>query len=561
MNPFVPVETWLYRLNNLDKEFRQTLFKIYGSDETVLAARKDLLQKALALYRSRFGNDPVRVFRCPGRVNLRGMHVDTHGGYLNLITHHRETVLVVSLIDDTRCTFVNINAEYEEVHFDALEVTQFPADTRDWDRVLTSSAVKDLIRERRGHWCNYLQGVFARVAHAAQRPLSRGVRAVVASDLPAGAGLSSSHSVCTGLLYALCGLFGVSLSDAEQILCVRDAEWYAGARSGVSDQGAMILCKNGELVNAPLYVSELDLSGVRRTDLSDAVCLLVLNSCTTRSLSGAQLVEYTRNRFAYSMALDIFRQELRRHGVTESFVRSVDRLARLSPDYLKPVGGLSLLYSVLMSIPERISVEELRSRYVLEGFEQAYSQYFGGIPEEDRPTEIAIRGPLLYGIAESERARKFFDYVVKEDWVTAGKLMTIGHDGDRRVRLNGQEVRQDVSDVFLARARKENVPIELLPGDYGASSPALDSLVDSALEAGALGACLTGAGIAGSVIALCKKNDTEKVSNAVKQFMRSNEYAHLAGRGDRKLSDTEWREAVILNYRTAGAGEIMSSLL
>jgi len=556
VSPFKFLETWLHTLDNPDGEFQRILSKTYGSDETVLTGRKSLLQKALTLYGTRFGNDPVRVFRCPGRVNLRGMHVDTHGGYLNLITHQRETIFVVSLATDTRCTFVNLNPEYEEGQFDALEVTQSAADAPDWERVLSSPSVKSLIRERRGHWCNYLQGVFARVAHAARCPISKGVRAVVASDLPAGAGLSSSHSVCTCLLYALCGLFDVSLSDAERILCVRDAEWYAGARSGVSDQGAMILCKNGELVNAPLYLPELDLSEVRRIYPSDAVCLLVINSYTTRSLSGAQLVEYTRNRFAYSMALDIFRQELRRQGVAESFVCSVDRLARLSPDYLKPVGGLSLLYSVLLSVPERISLQELRSRYVLDRFEQVYTQYFGGIPEENRPKEIALRGPLLYGIAESERARKFFDYVKQEDWISAGKLMTIGHDGDRRVRFDGREVCPDVSDGFLARARRDNISIELLPGDYGASSPALDALVDSALGAGALGACLTGAGIAGSVIALCRRDDAERVSNAVRQFMGGREYARLAGRDDKRLSYRELEEAVVLNHRTAGAGEI-----
>ena len=85
---------WLSRLT----ESRHDVFlqNIYGSDQQVLAERKKLLHQAILAFLVRFGDLPVRIFRAPGRLNLRGMHVDTHGGWMNLMTHQREVVMVAA---------------------------------------------------------------------------------------------------------------------------------------------------------------------------------------------------------------------------------------------------------------------------------------------------------------------------------------------------------------------------------------------------------------------------------------------------------------------------------
>ena len=54
-----------------------------------------------------------------------------------------------------------------------------------------------------------------------------------------------------------------------------------------------------------------------------------------------------------------------------------------------------------------------------------------------------------------------------------------------------------------------------LRDDYEVSTPALDAIVDSAREAGAAGARLTGAGMGGCAIALCRQDSAEAVLEAV----------------------------------------------
>lgn len=52
-------------------------------------------------------------------------------------------------------------------------------------------------------------------------------------------------------------------------------------------------------------------------------------------------------------------------------------------------------------------MDEIRARYALPSLDAAYDRYFGAAPPALRPTWLDLRGPLLFAIAESERARLF----------------------------------------------------------------------------------------------------------------------------------------------------------
>ena len=177
------------------------------------------------------------------------------------------------------------------------------------------------------------------------------------------------------------------------------------------------------------------------------------------------------------------------------------------------------------------------------------------VPESLRPKHIDLRGPLLFGIAESERARVFIEALAEGDIERAGRLMTIGHDGDRRVGPDGAEHTCDVSDAAVERLLDDGVSIETCPGAYGASSPILDALVDAALAAGALGASLTGAGIAGTVLALCRAGEADKIAAALRERIASPAYAELANLAA-PLTVEQVAQAVVRNTATAPAGEL-----
>lgn len=543
-----PVRRWL---RVLDEDGARAAFPaIYEGGLPVRQERIALLKRALRRFMDRFGDLPVRVFRAPGRINLRGMHVDTHGGYLNLMTHQREVLAVTALSTEGRCTFANVDPGFPEAHFDAEAAALSPTFALPWPEYITNPAVT--LTLRKGDWANYVRGAALRARRVlGQRPMAP-IAGVVASDLPRGAALSSSHALCTSVLLAALGWNGAALRDDELILAVRDAEWYTGARTGTSDQGAMILGRRGALVNVALLAEALDVSGARYCALPGELRVLVINSYTQRSLSGEQLAAYTRNRFAYSMALEILRQEMLAAGHDADSVSYLDRLSRVTPAAL---GGLKSFYALLERVPGELTPDAMRTRYQLEGFDLAYERYFGGVPREHHPKTIGLRGPLLFGLAESERARAFLPALEAGDFARAGRLMCLGHDGDRVVDRQGAPFDRNLDAHALRQFAEEGKPVEECPGDYGASSPVLDALVDTAVSAGALGASLTGAGIAGTVLALCRTEDAEGIAEALRRVMASESYVPLARRVQPLTAD-ELAQAVVINQAPAAAGEV-----
>jgi len=550
-----PAAHWAARLERPDPQATRVLRNTYGPDQEIIEQRLLLLRTAIGRFLERFGDRPLRVFRCPGRLNLRGMHVDTHGGFLNLATHQREVVVAVTPEAGDSVTFVNVEPRFAETSFRIQQGAARPSFRHDWADFIVAPDVRSDVEAQRGDWGNYLKGCLLSAQHCFPDTPLQGMSGVIGSDVPRGAALSSSAALCVGVIQAALARNGLTLGPEALILAARNGEWYTGSRCGVSDQAAMVLGGRDSVVNVALFASELDTSTATRFRLPDSAEALVVNSYTERSLSGAELVNYTRNRFAYSLAMGVLREEIRAQGFPEAIVAQADRLSNLTPAVLEPIGGTRTLLRLLQDIPESVDLSELRRRYDLPDFDQAYNQYFGTAPEALRPKRIGLRGPLLFGIAESERARLFPAALQEGDIERAGRLMTIGHDGDRKLNADGTPYVYDVSDAALARLVEQDTPIEACPGVYGASTPALDALVDTALEAGALGASLTGGGMAGTVLALCRAGETPRIAQALRQRIASPGYAKFASIAT-PLTDQDIAQAALPNTATASAGEL-----
>jgi len=548
----VTAANWRSRFTEPDSALRRLLERTYGRD--ALPERLLLFRRVIARFLERFGDRPVRMFRAPGRINLRGMHVDTHGGYLNLMTHQREMVAAVSPASDDTVNLANLDPDLDEVFFRIENEISDALFRLPWLEFITHPRVREAVDAKRGHWGNYVKGCILNVQHRFPNTKLKGMTGVVGSDLPGGAALSSSAALCLALTQATVGINGLALGSNDLITAARDAEWFTGSRCGLSDQAAIVLGNRGEFVNIAIYPPKLETASARRVAFPETLRILVINSHTERSLSGAAQVDYTRNRFAYSLAMEILRQEMRLQGAPAAVVEKMDRLSNITPEVLMPMSGMRTLLAAIKRIPETARMEELRSRYDLPEFDDAYRRCFGSAPEHLRPTDVALRGPLLFGIAESERARLFPNAIEAGDFDAAGRLMSVGHDGDRRVRADGSTMRCPVDDEAIDRLIGSGARIELFPGAYGASTPALDALVDAALDGGALGASLTGAGMAGAVLALCRAEDADCVAQRVRAKLASPEYQRVAGR-TAPLSDREIAEAVVPNSTVASAGE------
>lgn len=532
----------------------RALRSVYGGDETV-RERLRLLRAVVRRYLERFGDGPLRLFRCPGRLNLRGMHVDTHGGYLNLMTHQRETVVAAGPNGAGSSQFVNLDPQYPDavvapcLHHEAL------AGRKAWTDVLSHDGLQEMLKRSPGDWSHYLLGCLLRTQWSFPDVAFEGLKGVVGSDLPSGAALSSSAALCTSVVDAILAWHGLHLDAVGRILAARDAEWTSGSRCGVSDQAAMILGARDCFVNVALQPKALDVSSAAFIPWPDDAVILVVNSHTRRSISGAHLVEYTRNRFAYSLALPVLRQVMVRRGYDAELVKRLDTLAHFSPTRIPEIGEPDQLYDLLSAVPLAMEVDALAREFDVPDLWATYHQHFGSVPVAERPTTVQLRGPLLFGLAESERARRFPSPIREGRLEEAGRLMSVGHDGDRRITAEGHPYVFDISDDALRGYGHARRALHDCPGVYGASTLVLDALVDSALAGGALGACLTGAGLAGTVLALCTPDHVEGVTDAVTRRLAAPDYAGLARLAE-PLSAEEVHASIVINRTTSSAGEL-----
>jgi galactokinase len=174
-------------------------------------------ERAARAFRERFGAEPAAVASAPGRVNLIGEHVDYHGGHVLPVATTWRTAVAAGPAPGG---------------FTAVSEHGASA-SGPWPPV------------RQGDWGDYVAGVAAEFLAAGPVP-AQGIRAAVASDVPVGAGVSSSAALEVASAGALAALFGRRLSPRDLALLAHRAETrFVGVPCGVMDQMASALTPAG----------------------------------------------------------------------------------------------------------------------------------------------------------------------------------------------------------------------------------------------------------------------------------------------------------------------------
>ena len=167
-----------------------------------------------------FGVAP-RVCSAPGRVNLIGEHTDYNDGFVMPSAIGFSTQVAISPQSERRL-IIRSEEFPEQFEFDAANLPQ----------------------QRVGAWCDYVLGVAVMLQQAGY-PI-HGANLLVRSNVPIGAGLSSSAAIEVASALALMSLNGASLPLPEVAkLCQRAENVFIGARVGVMDQFISCLGKAG----------------------------------------------------------------------------------------------------------------------------------------------------------------------------------------------------------------------------------------------------------------------------------------------------------------------------
>ena len=167
-----------------------------------------------------FDHPPTHEASAPGRVNLIGEHTDYQDGYVLPIALPQRTHVALALRADQRVRAFTASLPGPEGH-----------------------AEYTLGAEQRGRgWIDYVQGVTVALAERGHR--LGGVDLHVRSEVPVGAGLSSSAALEVAVLRALRDAFDLELDDVAIARAAHDAETgFVGAPVGLMDQMAASLAE------------------------------------------------------------------------------------------------------------------------------------------------------------------------------------------------------------------------------------------------------------------------------------------------------------------------------
>lgn len=219
---------------------------------------------------------PVRwQASAPGRVNLIGEHVDYNHGWVLPMAIGQRVSLDACPADDGHALFESDGAT-EPVRLDLSRPE--PQETPDWGR--------------------YVQGVLWEFIRVTGAPVP-GFHATLRSNIPQGAGLSSSAALEVAVATLLEKITGHVLAPLDKaLLCQHVEHTYAGVPCGLMDQAASTLCQSDHALLLDCVTHEY-----RQVPFQDHdVMVLIANSGVSHQLADGA---YARRRQECEEALTI----------------------------------------------------------------------------------------------------------------------------------------------------------------------------------------------------------------------------------------------------------------
>ncbi len=339
--------------------------------------------------------DPAGVWAAPGRVNLIGEHTDYNDGFVLPFAIPRQALAAVGRRDDgvIRC-WSRQDAETVEVTLAGVSPDSRPAG-----------------------WAAYPVGVAWALREAGVE--IPGADVLVDSDVPDGAGVSSSAALEGAVALALADLAGAELTRTSLALAGRRAEnEIVGAPTGVMDQMAAMCGQEGHALF--LDCRSLEMRQVPLDLVGAGMCLLVIDTATKHAHAQGGYGNRRRSCEAAARALGV------------AALRDID------------LAGLQAARGVLDDETYR------RARHV---------------------------------VTENARVCRVVDLLHQGDLAAVGEVLRESHASMR--------------------------------DDFEISTEELDTAVEVAVAAGALGARMTGGGFGGSAIALVPVSAVSAVDDAV----------------------------------------------
>lgn len=408
-----------------------------SADATAAERVEALVQR----FAAQFGRRPEVVVRAPARVNIIGEHTDYNGLPVLPMAIDRHVLVAAAARDDRRVRLENTAARFEPRAYELqADIHAFAA----------------------GDWGNYHKAAAQGLIGALGPDVLGGGDFVVDSNVPSGAGLSSSSALLVGSALALLAVNDRSLAPLQLAELAAAAERYVGTQSGGMDQAVCLLAQSGQALRI-----DFDPLRARAVALPAGHSFVVCHSLVEAEKSGAARAAYNTRVAECRLACLVLERVL---GASLPRPLAVlGELGRLFPD--RSLADFAAILANALP-PRPLRLEEIATFI---GTPRAHLAAVVG-RDADPDATYAIVRRARHVLTEAERVDQAEAALTTGDWLALSTLMDASHASCR--------------------------------DDYAVSSPELEELVAAAKVAGAVGARLTGAGFGGCTVNLVPRGDT-----------------------------------------------------
>ena len=413
---------------------------------------------------------PIRVSRAPGRLDVMGGIADYTGSSVCEMPLDCAAAVALQERDDRLVQVLSFNLFDQHLPFTI---------TMSLDDLARSSidALRKNFAEPGRTWGGYLLGCLAVLHEAGRIDLSdgsmRGINFALLSDVPLGAGVSSSAAIEVATMMNLIDHFGLrDRLDPMQVsvMCQRVENHVVGAPCGIMDQVASCAGVEGALMRMICQPHELQ----PPLSFPTGIRAVGINSNVKHSVGGG---EYGRTRCAAFMGHAIIVHEMRRFGREAGRELIADPmngyLANLDPEDHKRLFRPRL--------PESMRGAE---------FIETFGQTIDTATRPQAEIDYHVQSATDHHVLESRRVREFARHLEEA--------------GSRLATAAQRKLSLDKAGHLMYASHKSYGDNALLGA---AECDLLVDLVRQNESAGLYGAKITGGGSGGTVAVLCDEGD------------------------------------------------------
>lgn len=361
------------------------------------------------LFQDQFNQVPL-VVKSPGRVNIIGEHTDYNCGFVLPAAIDKAVYAAVSLREDRMINLV----------------------TTDLDETF-SILIDDIKPLSDVSWPNYILGAAAQFQKIGL--LKKGFNAVITSDVPIGAGLSSSAALECSIIFALNELLQTGLDKLTMVKMAQKAEHeFAGVMCGIMDQFASMFGRKDHVIKldcdtlAYEYIP-FKLQGIK---------VLLLNTNVKHSLASS---EYNIRRKECETAVEWIKEQM----------PGVQSLRNVKEDMIDQY------------VSSRSQLIAMRSRYIVQEIERLNTGCLdlqkGDIQAFGKKMFATHDGLSSMYAVSCKELDWLVNYVSASESVIGARMMGGGFGGCTINLIKEEAIDQLIAEITPAYEKEMNLPL------------------------------------------------------------------------------------------------------